>query len=119
MNYPIETTKQIPLIPIPYSFADEVVLRSGIKFLSYNVLSIPTPIVQKYFPLYKLHYWSGSYIIQQIQAGMIERHGVAFIVQYYDGLTRGYILANPDEQYKLSFRSGLMNDPVVLISIVE
>lgn len=104
------------LFPTPWSASDRLVLSHGIRFLSTKCNRIPTPIVQKYFNLYKLHYWTGTHLLNQIEAGLICRYDTAFIVHYHGGLTRGKILEHSDKQYAVSFRHGLFNDPIVLIS---
>ncbi len=119
-NWRIEMTallesKQSNLFETPFSEVDRTVLRNGIRFYSIGCTSIPAPIVSRYFTYYNLLYWSGSHLLKQIQAGIIERDNIAFRVIFHK-LSRGKILANPDKQYKLSFRHGLMNDPIVLIS---
>lgn len=110
---------QLELLPIPYNTAELLLIRSGIKFYSYQCFSIPAPIVSRYFNTYKLLYWSGHHLLDQIIAGTITRNDVAYRVVYRNQLTRGYILQNRDEQYSLSFRESYDAwniEPVVIIS---
>lgn len=110
--------KQQNLFPEPYNEVERMIMRNGIKFYLYNTFRIPYPVTYKYFSEYRLLYWSGEYLLEQISVGMIERYCAVYQVIYHDGLTRGYIKANPKEQYALSFRivkSEWSFDPVVLI----
>ena len=110
---------QASLFPVPHSAVDRTVLRNGIRFYTTQCQSIPYPVAAAYFHYYKLLYWSGAHILESIEAGMIVRDNIAFIVKYHKDLTRGYILKHKDAQYKMSFRAPLDSwniDPVVIIS---
>jgi hypothetical protein len=98
-------------------------LRNGIRFYTTQCQSIPYPVAAAYYHYYKLLYWSGHHVLESIEAGLIVRDDIAFIVKYHKDLTRGKILneskQNPNKQYKLSFRAPLDSwniDPVVIIS---
>lgn len=109
---------QSELFPAPYSRAEFLVIRSGISFLSRTAFKLPYPVSCKYFSYYKLLYWTGSYTLESIEAGIIVRDGIAFRVHFH-GTNRGSILAYPNDQYALSFRapnSEFDLDPIVLIS---
>jgi len=105
-----------------YTATEQQIMRNGIKFYTHNTFHIPYPITYKYFSYYKLLYWSGAHILESIEAGMIVRDDIAFIVQYKDNLTRGKILKNKDIQYCLSFRKPEEQwciDPIVIISEIN
>lgn len=103
--------------------ANEMIMRSGLRFYNNHCFKIPQSIADRYFGYYKLLYWSGSHILESIEAGFIVRDDICFKVQYHKELNRGKILAaskqNCNEQYILSFRSANKDwqiDPVVIIS---
>ena len=109
-----------------YSATERMIIRNGIRFYTHNSFSIPYPVAYKYFKHYKKLYWSAQYIISQIEAGIIVRDDIAFIVQYHKNLTRGIILEsakqNENTQFSLSFRAPKDEwnvAPVVLISSIE
>lgn len=123
MSFPTEVSlykKQQSLFPpTEISNVDRMILRNGIKFYLHHSFSIPYPVACQYLQYYKLLYWSGTHTLESIEAGMICRDDIAFIVRYHKDLTRGKILRNPDAQYAISFRAALDQynlDPVVLIS---
>ena len=102
-----------------YNATEQQIMRNGIKFYTHNTFQIPYPIQYQYFAYYKLLYWSGTHVLESIEAGMIVRDDIAFIVQYKEPLTRGKILQNQSAQYVLSFRSPEKEwciDPIVIIS---
>lgn len=101
MSYAINNP---PTHTAKYNRAEYITMQSGIKFYTEKVFAIPYPVSTWYFSYYKLLYWTGSHTLSQIVAGTITRDSEAFRVVFHNGLTRGYILANPDEQYALSFR---------------
>ena len=114
------------LFQTPLSNVDRLILRNGIRFYTINSFDIPYPVTYKYFKHYKKLYWSASYLLSQIEAGMIVRDDIAFIVQYHKSLTRGMILneakKNENTQFILSFRAPQDQwniDPIVLISNCE
>lgn len=96
---------QLELLPIPYNHAEKLIITSGIRFYSERCARIPEPIADKYFEIYSLLYWKGSHILKEIEAGMITKYNTAFKVIYLNKLCRGNILANPEDQYSLSFRA--------------
>ena len=53
---------------------------------------------------YFLMYWSGKYIISEMKDGVITKDGVRYHVSFAHNCTRGKILANKSNQYRLSFR---------------
>jgi len=117
---------QKELFESPYCEYDRMVIRNGIRFYTTQCISIPAPVTLKYFQYYKLFYHSASYIVEEIQAGIIEKDGIAFKVKYHKSLTRGKILwnqqHNPFAQYRLSFRAPKSEyniDPIVIISECE
>lgn len=112
---------QMELFQIPHDHADWLIIRSGIRQYSLHSFCIPAPIVQKYFSYYKLLFWSGTHILESIEAGMIVRDNISFYVHYHGSLTRGKIVQKPDSQYRLSFRKPLpgFGDPIVLIDYVK
>lgn len=104
-----------------HNHANEMIMKSGLRFYTSQCFSIPAPIVDRYFHYYKLLYWSGHHILESIEAGYIVRDNIAFRVMYYRNLTRGNILNAKDEQYILSFRMPNPDwniDPVVIISSI-
>ena len=116
---------QAALFPIPHSNVDRTILRNGIKFYTTHSFNIPYPVASAYYKHYKLLYWGATHILESIEAGIIVRDDIAFIVRYHKDLNRGKILndskQNPNAQYKLSFRAPLDSwniDPIVLISEV-
>jgi hypothetical protein len=105
--------------PSPLSNVERQVMRNGIRFFTSHVFAIPYPVAVANFSYYKLLYWSGHHTLESIEAGIIVRDDIAFIVRYHRDLTRGKILANPDAQYAISFRAPRKDwniDPIVLIS---
>lgn len=54
----------------------------------------------KYFRLY----WEGKYLITRIFEGCIIKDDTTYVVVYDRKCTRGYIVANPNKQYSVSFR---------------
>ncbi len=98
--------------------ADRILIQSGVRFYTENCFVIPAPIVSKYLKTYKLIYWHGFFLLATMQAGMIERDGVAYRVKFHRNLTRGYIIAHKEQQFALSFREPADENlyPYVLIS---
>ena len=118
MNPQIYNT-QASLFPNPISAVDRMILRNGIKFYLNHPLSIPYPVTCNYLKYYKLLYWSGNHLLESIEAGVIVRDDICFVVKYHKSLTRGQILHNKDAQYAISFRAALDEyhlDPIVIIS---
>lgn len=104
----------------PLNAVDNLIVRQGLRFYSTYCPRIPRQVVASYYSYYKLLYWSGHHLLESIEAGVICRDDIAFRVLYFDKLTRGKILANPDAQYAISFRKvhdAWMHDPIVLVSI--
>jgi hypothetical protein len=57
---------------------------------------------------YKLNYWSGKYIIQEMKEGMIWNKGKFYHVAFHKHVTRGRILiADNLQQYRMSWREAL------------
>jgi hypothetical protein len=113
---------QQQLFPTPYNEAENLIIRSGIRFFNNNMQRIPYPVAYRYFKYYKLLFWSGQHIIESIEAGIICRDDIAFIVRFNkkQNLTRGYILNHKEDQYTVSFRAAKDEwniDPVVYISL--
>jgi hypothetical protein len=111
---------QTELFPIPYSYAEKLLIRSGLKVYAYQCARIPKPVVHRYFKTYYLLYWSRSHLLSQIRSGHITHDGIEYRVIYATDCNRGRIVAadNP-EQFALSFRiaeSQYNIDPVVIIS---
>jgi hypothetical protein len=105
-----------------YTETEFMIMRNGIRFYTSNTFHIPYPITYKYFSYYKLLYWSGAHILESIEAGLIVRDDIAFIVKYHKDLTRGKILNEKDKQYVLSFREPEPKwsiDPIVIISVAD
>jgi hypothetical protein len=98
--------------------ADRILIQSGVRFYCENCFTIPAPIVSKYLRTYKLIYWHGFYLLATMQAGMIERDGIAYRIRFHRNLTRGFILKNKEQQFALSFREPSDSNlyPYVLIS---
>lgn len=108
-----------PSSDMPMSNVERTVIRNGIRFYVSKCKSIPYPVACKYLSYYKKLYWSGHHLLESIEAGMIVRDDIAFIVSYHKDLTRGKILHNKDAQYCISFRAAAPEwniDPVVVIS---
>jgi len=57
---------------------------------------------------YKMNYWSGRYILQEMKEGMIYNRGKFYHVTFDPRVTRGHIMAqSPLEQYKMSWREAI------------
>jgi hypothetical protein len=111
---------QTELFPIPYSYAEKLLIQSGLKVYAYQCARIPKPIVHRYFKTYYLLYWSRTYLVDRIVSGHITHDGIEYRVIYGSTVTRGRILQSADSnQFALSFRiadSQYNIDPVVIIS---
>jgi len=114
---------QKELFETPYCEYDRMVIRNGIRFYTTQCLSIPAPVIIKYFQYYKLFYHSAEYTIREIANGIIEKDGIAFKVKYHKSLTRGRILwnqqYNPFTQYRLSFRAPKSEYDIPAIVIIS
>ena len=117
----------LDLFPLPVTTVDLQNTRSAIRFYSSKCWNIPSPLVSNYFSEYYLIYWSGMYLSEKLanSGGYLVRidpltsRKKSYKVEYSRSLTRGKILANPDAQFALSFRSPSVDwnlDNVVLIS---
>lgn len=56
--------------------------------------------LDKYFKLY----WEGKYLLSKIQSGIIRKDNVDYLAVFSRYCSRGYIVANPNVQYAVSFR---------------
>lgn len=101
----VTTPAQTELFKIPYNQAERLLIQSGIRYYTLGCSRIPAPIVDKYFDTYYLLYWRGTHLLEQIQAGLIEKYDQAFKVVYHNNLTRGNIIESKDSQFALSFRA--------------
>lgn len=111
---------QTELFPIPYSYAEKLLIQSGLKVYAYQCARIPKPIVHRYFKAYYLLYWSRSHLLNHIVSGNIIHDGIEYRVIYGSNVTRGRIIQSENpEQFALSFRIAAEEyhiDPVVIIS---
>jgi hypothetical protein len=58
--------------------------------------------------IYKLNYWSGKYILQEMQQGMIWNRGKWYHVAFDPKVTRGHIMRQSKlEQYSMSWREAI------------
>lgn len=104
--------EQINLFPLPLTASDHQNIRSAIRFYSEHCWSLPQPLIDNYFIEYKLLYWAGDYLLDNLTTneGQLMRINPltsakkCYKLAFHRNLTRGKILADRQKQYALSFR---------------
>lgn len=105
-------------LAFPPTIAEQMILKSGIRFYTTNCFCIPAPIVDRYFQSYHLLYWSGDYLLKQIKEGTITKDGITYQIRFKAGLTRGKILANLENQFPISFRIPCAEYGILPVAII-